>query len=283
MLTDVRKARFVFVGNRASVYVRMRELGIDPILTFAKPDSFLSRYLDSKGIAYRRLPSKSDFVQEIASLDFDYFLSNGLAYIMPVSRLANGTGKKFVNVHPSCLPDLKGRHPVNGAVLFGRDAGATCHYMDDGVDTGRIISRVRIPYSDDLDAALLYRLTFPAEADAFQLAVERGFEVDEHIEDRADALYYSIREGDDEINLTQDVRSVLARVRAFASVNHYAKIDIAGTVVKVVSARQITNPYFVGKYKALRSGDEALRYERSIVFRCGDGFVCFDVNGGEFK
>jgi phosphoribosylglycinamide formyltransferase-1 len=46
-----------------------------------------------------------------------------------------------VNVHPAPLPDFPGAHPLEDLLAAGAEsAAATVHYVDEGVDTGRVIA-----------------------------------------------------------------------------------------------------------------------------------------------
>lgn len=61
-----------------------------------------------------------------------------------------------VNIHPSLLPKYRGRAAINWALIYGEpEFGLTVHFVDNGVDTGDIISQISIPiyetdYIDDL-------------------------------------------------------------------------------------------------------------------------------------
>ena len=62
---------------------------------------------------------------------------------------------RVVNVHPAPLPDFPGPHPLEDLLAAGaREAAATVHYVDDGVDTGPVIASERVPVlpGDTIDA-----------------------------------------------------------------------------------------------------------------------------------
>ena len=139
--TRVNGKRFVFAGNRFYVLEEMLAEGLDLVQILAVENSYLQRVLTKKGIEFTVIESKKHLVSVLAETAFDIFLANGCPFILPISRLSDGR-KTFLNVHPSPLPDLRGTDPVPGSLLHGRDSGATCHVMDDGVDTGPIIARV---------------------------------------------------------------------------------------------------------------------------------------------
>ena len=54
-----------------------------------------------------------------------------------------------INVHTSLLPDYKGAAPIQWAILNGeKETGVTIMYMDEGCDTGDIISAEKIAIAD---------------------------------------------------------------------------------------------------------------------------------------
>ena len=49
---------------------------------------------------------------------------------------------RVINVHPALLPAFPGLHAVEQALAYGvKVFGVTVHYVDEGVDTGRIIAQ----------------------------------------------------------------------------------------------------------------------------------------------
>ncbi|HSF05748.1 MAG TPA: phosphoribosylglycinamide formyltransferase [Methylomirabilota bacterium] len=53
---------------------------------------------------------------------------------------------RIMNVHPSLLPAFPGLHPQRQALDSGvKIAGATVHFVDEGVDTGPIILQASVP------------------------------------------------------------------------------------------------------------------------------------------
>jgi len=53
---------------------------------------------------------------------------------------------RIVNVHPSLLPDFPGAHPIDEALAAGVETtGVTVHYVDEGVDSGRVIRQESVP------------------------------------------------------------------------------------------------------------------------------------------
>ena len=53
---------------------------------------------------------------------------------------------RIINIHPAYLPEFPGAHGIedawNAAVA---ESGVTIHWVDSGVDTGKVIKQVRVP------------------------------------------------------------------------------------------------------------------------------------------
>jgi len=218
------KRKYIFVGNRFLCLAEMLRLGLNVVRIFAVKDSFLSRELRKRGLAFIPIETKQQLVQDIRNSVFDILVSNGCPYILPISELETGENR-FINIHPSLLPDLKGRHPINGAVLYQRRHGATCHIMDDGIDTGKVISQIEIPHIEELPLDLLYQLSFLAERDVFLDAYGRNFEPNSLSEEMSaiKPIYYSRNADDLFVHKDDCIDVILRKVRAFQIEGLYAR------------------------------------------------------------
>ena len=210
--------KYVFVGNREYVLREMINQKLNIVAVWVMEHSFLQKQLEeNKFIDYTVIHSKQEILEAIANTYFDILVSNGNKYILPISKLKKSI---YINIHPSFLPDLKGKDPINGACLFQRSGGATCHLMDDGIDTGKIISRVEIPMTEDLDAALLYQLCFKAEVKAYCNAYEKDFQVIKPQPQLNNTIYYSIDPKDWFIDFTRGFDYMLRQAKAFGYKSH---------------------------------------------------------------
>lgn len=62
-----------------------------------------------------------------------------------------------VGYHPTDLPRNRGRHPIIWALALGLEETASTFFrIDGGVDSGPILSKVKVPIGPDDDAGLLY-------------------------------------------------------------------------------------------------------------------------------
>ena len=224
--------KYFFIGARYYVAKQMLDMGLD-IVCFAVPEhSYIIKELERNGISYSVFNNKKELLEIIKNTDFDVLVSNGCPYILPVSELKK-ENQTFINIHPSLLPDLKGYSPVNGAILFDRPQGATCHIMDDGVDTGPVIARVKVCDEPDMPLDLLYELTFMAEAKAFEEAFKRDFIPEGNIENGNDYIYYSRKEEDQIIRIEDVLADMIKKVKAFQVDSQLARVIRNGHVYKV--------------------------------------------------
>lgn len=269
--------RLVFVGNRRFVLEEIIHKGCDLALAVIVRGSHLERDYHAgllpSSLDIRFVASKKELIDILREASpFDVLVSNGCPYILPISQLPKA---KYINIHPSLLPDLRGVDPVIGSILFERDAGATCHVMDEGIDTGDIISQVSIPYTKDLDVTTLYQLSFIAEREAFSLALSKDFSGGVSQGGEEGAIYFSRRTEDSEFSFTEPVDVIFRKIRAFNNKSIGCRFYIEGRTYRVFGAERMVNPYLRHHVCAYDPGVVVFSYEGSIVFRIGDDVIRF--------
>ncbi|AVG23368.1 phosphoribosylglycinamide formyltransferase [Pontimonas salivibrio] len=83
--------------------------------------------------------------EEIEAYSPDVVVLSGFMKLLPpgvVGRFAPG----MINTHPAYLPEFPGAHAVADQIRAGvNQAGASVISVDDGVDTGPILARQRVP------------------------------------------------------------------------------------------------------------------------------------------
>jgi phosphoribosylglycinamide formyltransferase-1 len=71
----------------------------------------------------------------------DLVVLAGFMKVLP-ANIVNKLTPRMINLHPSLLPDFPGAHAVVDALAAGASVtGATIHIVDEGVDTGRILTQ----------------------------------------------------------------------------------------------------------------------------------------------
>lgn len=273
----MKEIRYTFAGNRASVLQKMIELNLNVVKIWAVDNSYLQRFLDEKGIPYTLIKDKGTFIEEIKQESFDYFISNGLPIILPIDELKT-ENKEFINIHPSLLPDLRGKDPVPGALLFGRSIGTTCHYMDNGIDSGDIIAQVEIENTSDLEAGLLYQLSFIAEAEVFEKAFRKEFASEGRQEINGDEIYYSFREEDLRIDLEEDsIEAINAKVKAFDTRNKGAYFVYDNKRYRCTNVEKVVNKYLIHTMGSRPDYSCVMMYENKIIYKRRETYLKLTV------
>jgi len=88
------------------------------------------------------------FVEQLRTLAPDAIIVAAYGQILPKDIL---TLPKFgcLNIHASLLPRYRGAAPINWAIVRGeKESGVTIMQMDEGMDTGAILTQERIPIED---------------------------------------------------------------------------------------------------------------------------------------
>lgn len=77
----------------------------------------------------------------VAAVEPDIVVSAGFMRILGPAFLGQFEGRT-INTHPSLLPSFPGAHAVKDALAHGvKVTGCTVHYVDAGLDSGRIIAQ----------------------------------------------------------------------------------------------------------------------------------------------
>jgi len=258
--------KFVFAGNRFFVLEEMLKKRLLVIKIFVVKGSYLEHELNKRKIKHSLIASKKKLIEELRLLNYDIFISNGLPHILPISSLTKGNEKKFINIHPSYLPDLKGADPVPGAILFGRDSGATCHYMNDEIDSGDIIARTKIKYMPDFDSRLLYQLSFIAEKKVFNQAFQKKFSAFKQPR-KKNNIYYSFKENDLLINFKEDYLTIFRKIKAFNTQNKGAYFLYQNEKIRVMDVSIIQIPFMNMIFSNLKENIVANLYEDRIIIK----------------
>ena len=124
---------FVFSDHRdAYVLERADKLGV-------KSYSFELREFDSK-VAYEQA-----IVDLLEDNQIDLVCLAGYMKIVGPTLLS-AYERRIINIHPAYLPEFPGAHGIEDAWQAGvSESGVTVHWVDSGVDTGKIIQQVRVP------------------------------------------------------------------------------------------------------------------------------------------
>jgi phosphoribosylglycinamide formyltransferase-1 len=95
----------------------------------------------------------------LSSRGVDLVVCAGYMHLLRAAFLDRFPGR-IVNTHSAPLPEFPGAHPIEDVLAAGAsETAATVHYVDEGVDTGRVIAAERVPvYEDDSVESLRARV-----------------------------------------------------------------------------------------------------------------------------
>lgn len=96
------------------------------------------------------------FLKQMETIRPDVIVVVAFGQIIPPALLAMPP-LGCINVHASLLPAYRGAAPIQWAVIDGqKESGVTIMRMDEGLDTGDMISRVTVPLAEDETGGSLF-------------------------------------------------------------------------------------------------------------------------------
>ena len=106
--------KILFIGNRCNVLrVLLKHYTYD-IDIWSLRGSYLEKYLIRKEINHKTFTENDKYKISsiILSNEFDVFISNGCPFVVPI------VDKTMINIHPTYLPYLRGKKPLNGIYII---------------------------------------------------------------------------------------------------------------------------------------------------------------------
>ena len=180
-----------------------------------------------------------------------------------------------VGYHPTLLPKNRGRHPIIWALVLGLSVtGSTFFFMDDGVDSGPIISQKKVKISKKDDAGSLYQKLI--ETAKFQLSeIIRDFSNNELVEVKQDeniATYWRKRSLlDGIIDWRMDAQLINNLIRALANPYPNAEFYFAGVRYKAVKGT-----IFHESLNETEPGKIIHKVGNSFAVQCGRGAILIE-------
>lgn len=103
------------------------------------------RQVETLVLSPKEFPSKKDYetaiLQRLQELKVEEIVLAGYMRLI-TDVLLTPYQNHIVNIHPSLLPDFKGKDAIGQAVAAGaKRMGVSIHYVDSGMDTGTIIAQ----------------------------------------------------------------------------------------------------------------------------------------------
>ena len=115
------------------------------VLTDSNSQDILSLCEDNKIPYFKGNPRNSIGYNFIKKIEVDIIVSINYLFLIEKDIIQHSKQLTF-NVHGSLLPKYRGRTPHVWSIINNeKEAGITAHVIDEGCDTGDIISQIKIP------------------------------------------------------------------------------------------------------------------------------------------
>jgi len=142
----------------ATMVVLISDREAAPALDIARAHGIEALFLDPKQYPSREAHEKA-IIAALEERRVDLVCHAGYMRILTPAYVAHFRGRAF-NIHPSLLPAFPGLHAQRQALAHGvRVAGATVHFVDEGVDSGPIVLQAAVPVlPGDTEESLAQRI-----------------------------------------------------------------------------------------------------------------------------
>jgi len=209
----------------------------------------------------------------VKGLDPDLVWVTDYRYILP-SHLLSIAKFGAINLHPSLLPQYRGRASINWAILNGEtEIGLTAHFIDEGVDTGDIITQLKITIDSDQDVGNAITALLPKYCSITRdvLSFFASGVIPRRAQEHTKSSYFPARRPEDgRIDWCQSAGKILNLVRAVAHPYPGAFCESQyGKIFIWKACTSCTMGIVVGQPGALVGFSE----KDNPVIQCGDGFL----------
>ena len=116
----------------------------------SREDAFALTRAEKAGITTAVAREQQEVLKELKASGAEIVVLAGYMRVLSPEIIAEDRDR-IINIHPSLIPKYCGKGfygiRVHQAVIAGgeKESGATVHYVDEGVDTGRIILQEKVP------------------------------------------------------------------------------------------------------------------------------------------
>jgi methionyl-tRNA formyltransferase len=221
----------------------------------------LSLRMDSKDP--QRAEEANAAHQRLLATDYDVMVVAAYGLILPRSTLDI---KPCINIHGSLLPRWRGAAPIHRAIEAGdAETGVTIMQMEEGLDTGPMLSMERLPILDTDTTGSLHDKLADLGGRMIVAALNRMAAGGLHAEPQPEAgITYAAKISKDEakLDLQRPAAELARKVRAF---NPFpgAHAQAGGVTVKIWNAQAVD--------ARGRSGQVLSADAQGIVVACGEG------------
>ncbi|MBU2996734.1 hypothetical protein KO500_09825 [Cellulophaga baltica] len=268
----------LFIGSRIHVFKECQNFNLSIVKIYALKNSPLYQYLAEQKIAFKsfEVKDKKNILEDIYKQDFDFLISNGCPYIFPVDKFKND--QILLNIHPTYLPHLQGKTPLNGIFYLEYDFyGATFHLIDKGIDTGNIIYQEKHNITPDLDLGLIYYLSMKLEGVVFkkgwEIILNNNFKIDSSKQIGTSSYFNrtdDMRIIDFDYHTTDDILRI---IKSFGISSQGSYCNIGNKKYIIFKASKIINNEILTLFNKNKTGSILLNYDTNMLLKTIDGVI----------
>lgn len=226
---------------------------------------------------FKRIDDKNT-VEWIRALKPDIIFCFGLSQLIP-NELLEIPEMGIVGAHPTLLPQNRGRHPIIWTLTLGlKETGLTFFFMDEGADSGPILSQESIAVAKDDDAGSLYEKIKNTASLQIKKFIPDLINKSYHVikQDENKATYWRKRTREDGvIDFRMSSKTIYNLVRALTPPYPGAELKCYGKVIVVNKVSIIDNQVMIADNaepgKVLSVTDNG-----HLIVKTGDGAVCLE-------
>jgi len=182
----------------------------------------------------------------------------------------------IIGVHPALLPQNRGRHPLIWALVLGlKESGLTFFFMDEGADSGPILSQKKIEISNEDTAKTLYKkieeLATVQIAEFLPQLISGNYNT--IIQDSEKANYWRKRSTKDGmIDWRMNEIAILNLIRALTKPYPGAQFNYKEQIITVWDAHKYNQEF----PSNIEPGKVILVSNNAPVIKCYDGAIVLD-------
>jgi len=212
----------------------------------------------------------------ITALSPDVIYCFGWPYLLR-NKILTLPALGVIGYHPTALPKNRGRHPIIWTLALGlTETASSFFFMDDGADSGDVLSQKKLEVREEDDAGSLYgQLKEIAlnQVEEFTPLLATG-NYPRIPQDHARANYWRKRsKSDGKIDWRMPAHGIYNLVRALTKPYVGAHVEIAGLEIKVWCCEALNEAYPQELIENLEPGRVLAANPEGLDIRCGQGVV----------
>ena len=280
-----RKLKLIYFADGPWAHNAFDRIQSDPsfsikmvLLRFDSSDEVLRKKADNAGIEVLCPENVNDsrFIESLECVGADLGVSMSYNQIIK-KELLDVFPNGVINCHAGKLPHYRGRNVLNWALINDeKEIGVTCHYIDEGIDTGDIILQKTFPVTDEDDYGTVLEKAFevcPSVLVESMRMINDGIATPEPQPNRG-SYFIERRNGDEFIDWNWPSRQIFNFVRAITEPGPCARswinIDDEYKLIIIKRAKQVQEAV---EYNCVTGAIVGKSEEANPLVKTGDTIV----------